>query len=72
MKEYALYQGDEFIEIGTLEKLARLLNIKERTAYFYTTRAYKKRLKNRKHKQEGPKIIISLDDEIDDDGVAIS
>lgn len=43
LNEYALYYGDNLIEIGTAEELAQLTNVKTNTIYFMTTPAYKKR-----------------------------
>jgi len=43
---YALYRGDEFIDLGTLEELEKRLNINKNTIYFYSTPAYKKRIRN--------------------------
>ncbi|MGL4571840.1 MAG: hypothetical protein ACRCVJ_12330 [Clostridium sp.] len=47
MQEYALYQGDEFIDIGTIEELANKLKIKESALNYYTTGAYKRKVKRR-------------------------
>ena len=41
---YALYKGDNFIDIGTLEYLANLLGVKRKTIYFYSTPTYLKRV----------------------------
>lgn len=46
MINYAVYRGDQFIDIGTLEELATRLNKKSRTLYFYSTPTYHKRIKN--------------------------
>lgn len=43
MKEYALYKGDDFIMIGSLEELASYLGVKESSVYFYSMPAYRKR-----------------------------
>lgn len=43
MKEYALYHGDTFIDIGTIEYLAKLLNVGVRTIKFYSSPTYYKR-----------------------------
>ena len=40
---YALYHGDDFIDLGSKEYLANKLNVKIRTIDFYMTPAYKKR-----------------------------
>ena len=42
-KEYALYKGDRFIDLGTRKYLSELLNVTEQTIYFYATPTYKKR-----------------------------
>lgn len=46
MKEYAIYKGDKFIDIGTAEYLAMKLGVKPATIRFYTTDVYKKRIMN--------------------------
>lgn len=43
MKEYALYHGDDFIDLGTKKYLAKRLNVKESTITFYSSPTYKKR-----------------------------
>lgn len=40
---YALYQGDKFIDEGTVKELAEKLGIKKETLYFYATPSYRKR-----------------------------
>lgn len=42
-KEYALYQGDEFIMIGTRTEIAKELGVREDTVRFYASETYKKR-----------------------------
>lgn len=42
-KIYALYHGDEFIDMGSKEHLAKILNVKVRTIEFYLSPTYKKR-----------------------------
>lgn len=44
-KEYALYKGDKFIDIGTKEYLAELLNVRKETIEFYASPTYLKRSK---------------------------
>lgn len=44
-KEYALYKGDSFITMGTIEEIAKKLNRSFRTIYYYTTSQYKLRCK---------------------------
>lgn len=43
---YALYKGDKFIDLGTKEYLAKKLNVTPNTIYYYTTAAYRKRIKD--------------------------
>ena len=40
---YALYKADQFIDIGTVEQLAKLLNVKEETIRFYSRPVYQRR-----------------------------
>lgn len=42
-KLYALYHGDEFIDIGTKEYLAKLLNVNIKTITFYNSNSYQTR-----------------------------
>lgn len=44
--EFALYRGDEFIDIGTKKELAKLLGIKTSTLYRFLTPSYAKRQEN--------------------------
>jgi len=39
-QEYALYHGDDFLGIGTSKDLAKLIDVKPKTLYFYRTKAY--------------------------------
>lgn len=45
MKEYALYNGDEFIMIGTTKKIADELGVKETTIRRLNCPSIKKRTK---------------------------
>lgn len=42
-KEYALYKGDQFVDIGTLKDLAKKLNVNEKTIQYYSTPSHLKR-----------------------------
>lgn len=44
-KIYALYKGDQFLDIGTSEYLGKLLNVNPRTIEFYSMPSYIKRAK---------------------------
>jgi hypothetical protein len=43
MVEYAVYKGDELLGIGNARELSKKLNVKERTVYFWTSPANKRR-----------------------------
>lgn len=58
-KEFALYKGEEFITVGTIEEIAKTEGVKKETIKFYGTRSYRDRLENRKTKQA--KVLIPLD-----------
>ena len=42
-KEYALYKGEEFIDLGTAQYLAQKMGISERTIYSMATQHHKSR-----------------------------
>lgn len=56
IKEYALYKGDRFIDIGTKEYLANLLNVKKETIEFYASPTKLKRT-------EKGYVVIRIDDD---------
>jgi len=43
MTEYALYHGDEFVDIGTIDYLAKERNVLVRTMQWYLTKTALKR-----------------------------
>lgn len=57
MKEYALYKGDKFIDIGTKEYLANLLNVRKETIEFYASPTQLKRNKDNCY------VVVRIDDE---------
>lgn len=57
MKEYALYKGDKFIDIGTKEYLANLLNVRKETIEFYASPTQLKRNKDNGY------VVIRIDDD---------
>ena len=62
MKEYALYKGDEFLSVGTVEEIAKEVGAKPETVMYYGTNAYKRKLAKRKDSKNA-KILIKLEDE---------
>ena len=47
-KEYAIYKGDKFLDIGTAEELAKKFNVTANNIRFLSTPSAKKRRKNKK------------------------
>ena len=45
--EYALYRGDEFLDIGTIKELSKRYNISVKTLRWYSTPCYKNKIKNK-------------------------
>lgn len=61
-KEYALYKGDQFVDIGTLKYLAKKLNVNERTIQYYSTPAHLR--KCQKFNGNGNYlVVVKLDEE---------
>lgn len=60
-KEYALYKGEELLEIGTIKEIAKKQGVKERTISFYRTPTY---LRRRASSKTGNyKVLVSLEDD---------
>ena len=55
---YALYKGDEFIDLGTKKYLADLLNVNVTTINFYKSKVYRKR-----NKKGNCYIVIRIEDD---------
>jgi len=43
MKEYALYKGDELLGVGNVHELAKLIGVSEKTIYWYSSPAARRR-----------------------------
>jgi hypothetical protein len=46
-KVYAIYSGDTFLALGTLDEIAAFLGVKRKTIQFYMQPIYKKRRKDK-------------------------
>lgn len=57
-KYYALYKGDEFVDLGTKKYLADLLNVTIETLNFYMSKTYRKR-----NKKGNCYIVIRIEDD---------
>ncbi|WP_165851224.1 hypothetical protein [Streptococcus sp. AM43-2AT] len=55
-KVYALYKGDELLEIGTKKELAEKFGVKPKTIAFYNTPSYTKRTSHNKGRR-----LVALD-----------
>lgn len=60
MKDYALYMGDTFIDLGTIEYLSKKYNLKKRTLYWYAS------AKRHKEQEKGMVVVKIEDDENED------
>lgn len=56
-QEYALYKGDEFIDLGTIEEIAKRLKVAPRTVRYFSTSAYKRKGKDDTNR----KVLIRID-----------
>ena len=56
-KVFALYKGDKFIDIGTKEYLANLLNVRKETIEFYASPTQLKRNKDNCY------VVVRIDDD---------
>lgn len=56
-KIFALYKGDKFIDIGTKEYLANLLNVRKETIEFYASPTQLKRSKDNCY------VVVRIDDD---------
>lgn len=54
---YAIYQGDEFLDLGTAEKMSKKFNVRKETITFWNSPAHKRRVKNK------GKVAVRIDDE---------
>ena len=61
MTEYAIYKGENLLEIGTERQLAIELGVKIETIKFYRSPAYARRLAERKKRGENCRVIVTLD-----------
>jgi hypothetical protein len=64
---YALYKGDEFIDLGTITELSQRLNIKEQTLWFYTSKVYEKRSEQKN--SDNLRILIKIEENDYDESI---
>lgn len=59
-KIFALYKGEEFIDIGTAKELANKRNVNPEFIRYLSTPANKRRIANRKNNNKPSKALISV------------
>jgi hypothetical protein len=65
---YAVYKGDEFLDLGTAEELAERMGIKPFTIRFMTYPSYQKQIEKRKQSyRKGHMIVIKIEEDLDYD-----
>ena len=57
-RDYAVYRGDEFVDLGTLDYLSNVLGIARRTLQFLKSPSGRKRINGERHGI----IIIKIED----------
>lgn len=65
-KLFALYKGEEFIDIGTAKELAKKRNVKPDFIRYLSTPANKRRIANRKNNNKTSKALVSVKIEDED------
>lgn len=64
LPEYAVYKGDELLEIGTRKELAKKFNVTVDTVQFWGTPANKRRLASRRKGNSIGKVAVKIEDEL--------
>lgn len=63
LPEYALYRGDEFIDLGTADELAKKMNVHRNTIKFYATKTHRERLEKRNSNYNKCLIAIKIEED---------
>lgn len=63
--EYALYKGDNFLDIGTIKELSKRYDISVKTLRWYSTPCYKNKIKNKKNIKSY--VVVRIEDEEDEE-----
>ena len=64
-KYFALYKGDEFIDLGTAKELAKKYNLKPETIRHLSTPSHRRRIEKTKKAVSNALISVKIDDEED-------
>lgn len=65
-KIFALYKGDDFLDIGTAKELAKKRNVTPEFIRYLSTPANKRRIANRKNNNKTSKALVSVKIEDED------
>ena len=63
--EYALYKGDNFLDIGTIKELSKRYDISVKTLRWYSTPCYKNKIKNKKNIKSY--VVVRIEDKEDEE-----
>ncbi|MGE6370613.1 hypothetical protein ACQKDB_15915 [Planococcus kocurii] len=63
LKEYAVYQGDEFLMLGTLEECAEEMGVLPATIRYWTMPTHHKRAELKKGADSTWKVAIRVEDD---------
>lgn len=64
IQEYALYKGDTFLCMGKIKDIAKAMNVKEKTVYWWGTPSARIRGKQNKLKKEpNRKMLVKIEEE---------
>jgi hypothetical protein len=58
---YIVYEGENFLDIGTVTELSERLHISKKTIYYYMSPAHKKRVVNKKYSKKYKTVIKAND-----------
>ncbi len=61
-QEYAIYKGENILDIGTADELAKRRNVNKKTIYHLSRPSYKKRLEKRKNSKNAL-IVIKINEQ---------
>lgn len=65
---YAVYKGDEFLDLGTAKELAERMGVTPKTIKFMTYPSYQKQIQKRKKTfSKGYMIVIKIEEDLEDD-----
>lgn len=61
--QYAIYQGEEFLDIGTVDQLAEKFEVRSETIRFWATPTHQKRMANEDGSIGDRKVVIKLEED---------